>query len=123
VTVSLVVQCAGSVLLLVAFLATLFGVLRPQAVLTLAINVLGSGALALDAVAERQWGFLLLQGVWSLAAAIGLVHELRKRRHASGPAAQDTASALTPGQNDTPQRSMAGPVPVQGVNRDASLEP
>jgi hypothetical protein len=94
VTSSLVVQCAGSVLLLFAFLAASFGLLRPQAVLTLAINVIGSGALALDAVAERQWGFLLLEGVWSLAAAIGLVHKLLQQRRTPAAPHPDEDQAL-----------------------------
>jgi hypothetical protein len=41
------------------------------------LNVVGAGALALDAWRERQWGFLLLEGVWALVAAFGLVREVR----------------------------------------------
>lgn len=39
----------------------------------LSVNFVGSGILAIDAVLGRQLGFLLLEGVWALVSAWGLI--------------------------------------------------
>jgi hypothetical protein len=36
------------------------------------LNLVGAGVLAVDAYLGRQWGFLLLEGVWAAIAAWGL---------------------------------------------------
>jgi hypothetical protein len=38
----------------------------------LILNVIGASALAVDAWMGRQWGFLLLEGIWAMIAAWGL---------------------------------------------------
>ena len=49
--------------------------------LYLVLNLAGSLVLGLDAWHERQWGFLLLEGVWALVSAWSLT-----RSPATGPA-------------------------------------
>jgi len=47
-------------------------VLTPQARSYLVLNLVGASVLAVDAYAERQWGFLLLEGSWAVIAAWAL---------------------------------------------------
>lgn len=77
---SVVIQVFGSLLVLAGFALAQWGVLNLKSVLYLALNTAGSLVLAVDAIVERQWGFLLLEGVWAIVSAIGLVAALKKRR-------------------------------------------
>lgn len=72
-----VLQMAGAVLILAAYIASQAGRLRPEAVLYLALNFTGSGILAVLAAVDRQWGFLLLEGVWALVSLLGLIRKVR----------------------------------------------
>jgi hypothetical protein len=79
------VQVIGSLLVLAAFAAAQSGRLRTTSIPYLLPNLLGSAILATQAALTRQWGFLLLEGVWALVSAIGLVGALRGRgRPAAG---------------------------------------
>ncbi|MET0564114.1 MAG: hypothetical protein ABW114_11800 [Gaiellaceae bacterium] len=71
------VQVVGALVILAAFAAAQARRLDVRSRTYLVLNVVGAGALALDAWRERQWGFLLLEGVWALVAAFGLVREVR----------------------------------------------
>jgi hypothetical protein len=73
------VQVVGALVILAAFAAAQARRLDVRSRTYLVLNVVGAGALALDAWRERQWGFLLLEGVWALVAAFGLVREVRGR--------------------------------------------
>ena len=66
------VQVAGSVLILVAFVLAQRGALDPRSRRYLWLNLFGSAILAVDAYLGRQWGFLLLEGVWALVSATSL---------------------------------------------------
>ena len=67
-----VVQIGGALLVLAAFALAQARVLTPQARSYLVLNLVGASVLAVDAYVERQWGFLLLEGVWAVIAGSGL---------------------------------------------------
>ena len=63
---SQLVQVAGAIAILVAFAAAQLRLLTVESRLYLVLNLVGSLVLGVDAWHERQWGFLLLEGVWCL---------------------------------------------------------
>ena len=68
-----VLQLIGALLILVPFTWQQVGSLRPDAPAYLWPNLFGSILLAVLAASGEQWGFLLLEAVWALVAARGLV--------------------------------------------------
>ena len=81
---SQVVQVIGSLLVLAGFALSQRGVVNSKSLSYLILNLVGSGILSVEAVVEKQWGFLLLEGVWAIVSAISLVGVLRSRKPA-GP--------------------------------------
>jgi hypothetical protein len=77
-----IVQIIGSLLVLAGFALAQWGVLDLKSRLYLLLNTIGSAVLAVDAVFERQWGFLLLEGVWAIVSAVSLVAIIRRRPNA-----------------------------------------
>lgn len=74
-----IVQIIGALFVLAGFAGTQFGRLSPHSYPYLFANLIGSGILAVLALIERQWGFLLLEGVWALVSLWGVVARLRGR--------------------------------------------
>ena len=72
-----VVQILGALAILLGFALAQLGRLDVRSTLYLTLNLVGSAVLAVLAYHERQWGFLLLEGVWALVSAFGFVARRR----------------------------------------------
>lgn len=72
------VQVAGALLILAAFVGAQLGRLDQRSIPYLVLNLVGSVILAVLAAIEDQYGFLLLEGVWALVSAWSLREELTR---------------------------------------------
>jgi len=73
------VQIVGALLILVAFAGVQFGRMDPATRGYLWLNFVGSLILAVLAYTGSQWGFLMLEGIWAIVAAWGIVQVARGR--------------------------------------------
>ena len=72
-------QLLGALLILVPFAALQLGRTSAASTRYLVPNLVGSLVLAALALDESQWGFLLLETVWALVSAWGLLAVARGR--------------------------------------------
>jgi hypothetical protein len=77
------VQIFGAVLILAGFVLAQFKVLNQRSLSYLLLNLVGSALLAVNAYVEEQWGFVLLEVVWAVVSAWGVLAVLRTRFAAS----------------------------------------
>jgi hypothetical protein len=71
------VQIAGALLILAGFLAAQFRLLDTSSVPYLVVNLVGSAVLTVVAWLDQQWGFFILEGVWAIVSAWGLISQRR----------------------------------------------
>ena len=71
------VQVVGALCILAAFAAAQFQKLDQSSYAYLILNLVGSAILAVLAWFESQWGFLLLEFVWALVSAWGILARAR----------------------------------------------
>jgi hypothetical protein len=74
------VQVVGAILILVAFALAQTRRLQVESAVYLWLNVVGAATLAVLAFMERQWGFVLLETVWTGVSVWGLI----RRRSVAG---------------------------------------
>ena len=82
-----VLELAGAVSILAAFTLGQLRLLDQHSLVYLLLNLVGSAVLAVIALAGERWGFLLLEGVWSIVSAASLVGVLLRRRQGRRPPA------------------------------------
>jgi hypothetical protein len=74
-----IVQIAGALLILSAFVLSQVGRISPSTLSYQMLNLAGSATLALLAWVERQWGFLLLEAAWAIVSLWALLRLVRRR--------------------------------------------
>jgi hypothetical protein len=75
------VSLLGSLLILGAFVGGQLRKLTPSDLSYVLLNLAGSCLLAVVALLEKQWGFLLLEGVWALVSLWSAVKHGRRAPH------------------------------------------
>lgn len=77
------VQMGGAVAILAAFIALQMGAVEAMSWPYLILNVIGASVLAVVAAADRDWGFLLLETVWTGVSGWSVIRKIRGKRTAT----------------------------------------
>ncbi len=77
-----VISVAGALLILTPFAASQLGRLKTSNLSYQVMNLIGAGTLTVVAVLESQYGFILLEGVWTIMSAVGLRRVILQRQPA-----------------------------------------
>ncbi len=72
-----IVSVLGALAILLAYAANQFRLIGPMNLSYALLNFVGSFVLAVVAVIEVQWGFILLEVVWALVSLWGIITILR----------------------------------------------
>ena len=67
------VQLAGALLCLIPFAAVQLKKMSVNSVWYQVMNLTGSTLLTVTAVIHRQYGFILLEGIWAIMSLVGLL--------------------------------------------------
>ena len=66
-----IISLVGAVLILYAFASQQLGRLAAETRTYQILNLIGGFCLCIAAIAARQYGFILLEGTWTVASAYG----------------------------------------------------
>ncbi len=80
----IVLELGGAVSILAAFTLGQLRLLDQHSLVYLTLNLVGSAVLAVIAFVDERWGFLLLEGVWSIVSAASLIAVLRRGQEGAG---------------------------------------
>jgi hypothetical protein len=73
------IQIAGALMILAGFAGLQLGRISAISRTYLVLNLVGAAILAVLAYVEEQWGFVLLESVWTVVSAWSLAQVLRGR--------------------------------------------
>ena len=73
------ISIIGAVLILVAYAALQLNRLRAETMAFQMLNLFGGIFLCLTAVSLRQYGFILVEGLWAILSAVGLWRVVTRR--------------------------------------------
>ena len=76
-------QIAGALLILAGFLLSQQNVLDARSYPYLLLNLVGAAILVVLAYGQGRWGFVLLEGAWTLVAIAGLLARLAGKEPAA----------------------------------------
>ena len=68
-----IASLVGAALILAAFAGNTMGKLTSGSVSYQLLNAIGAGLLTASAVVSRNWGFIILEGTWTLISVGALV--------------------------------------------------
>jgi hypothetical protein len=72
-----IVSILGALAILGAYVANQLGWINPSQLSYTVANFVGAAILTVVAIADRQIGFVLLQGAWTLVSLVGIAAILR----------------------------------------------
>jgi hypothetical protein len=73
------ISVIGAVLILVAYAALQLNRLHAETVAFQMLNLFGGIFLCITAVSLRQYGFILVEGLWAILSAVGLWRVVTRR--------------------------------------------
>ena len=79
-----VVQIGGALLILAGFLLSQRNMIDARSYPYLLLNLVGAAILAVLAYGQGRWGFVLLEGAWTLVAGAGLIMRFLGKAPAAG---------------------------------------
>lgn len=83
-TIAMALQLLGALLIVSGFVLSQAGKLDPHAYPYQIINLVGAVILTVLAYQDQRWGFVLLEGVWTVISLVGLVMLLRGKEISPG---------------------------------------
>jgi hypothetical protein len=80
----LTLQLLGAVLIVSAFVLSQTGRMDARSFLYILLNLVGGAILAVLAFNQARWGFVLLEGTWTLISLISLIMKWQGKEISAG---------------------------------------